>query len=100
MKSVVLAIAVAFVPSIALADTFEFTLKNTYVEAVASVSVSGGKVEGFKRVPSSASRSFNVTLPDGECSATMTVNFEDGNSVESEDFDFCQYNMFEVTFEY
>jgi hypothetical protein len=99
MKSIVLAIGIAMAPAVALADTFEFTVTNGYTDAVTGVSISGGKAQGFKRIPAGASRSFTVVLPDGDCEASLTLTFEDGNATTSADFDFCQFNEFEVYFE-
>ena len=97
-KSVLLAIAIALIPAAASAQTFQVTVKNGFVEAMTGFSVSGAKVEGFKQVPAAGKRQVSVTLPDGKCEANVTTTFADGQSLDGGSFDFCQYDLYEVSF--
>ena len=100
MKVLLLAAAaLALVPAVALAETYQFTIKNGYTDALTGLSISGGKVDGFKPIPANGKRTFPVTLKDGTCEARVTVTFANGQNYDSGKFDFCQYDLLSLTFE-
>ena len=94
-KALLLAGVVALVPTAILADDFQLTVKNGYTDTITGISVSGGKVADFKRVPANGQRTFTVTLPDGKCAANIAVTFANGYAYHDNDkFDFCQYDIY------
>ncbi|MEO7222839.1 MAG: hypothetical protein ABIY37_10230, partial [Devosia sp.] len=95
-KSILFAIALALLPTAGLAETFQFTLKNGYTDAMTGLSVSGGKVEAFKQIPANGKRTFSVTLPDGKCQARVSVTFANGQYHDAGKFDFCQYDLLSI----
>lgn len=98
MKVLLFAAALALVPSAALAETYQFTIKNGYTDALTGLSIGGGKVEGFKPIPANGKRTFPVTLKDGVCEARVTVTFANGQNYDSGKFDFCQYDLLDLSF--
>jgi hypothetical protein len=98
MKVLLFAAALALIPGAALAETYQFTIKNGYTDALTGLSVAGGKVEGFKPIPASGKRTFPVTLKDGTCEARVTVTFANGQNYDSGKFDFCQYDLLNLSF--
>jgi hypothetical protein len=101
MKSFFLAIAVAIalVPASGLAKDFDLTIQNSYTDSLTGLSVSGGKVKEFKRIPAAGKRTFIVTLPDDKCEANVAVTFANGQYYDAKKFDFCKYNMLNLFFE-
>ena len=94
-RKVMLAALFAAVPASVLADDFQLTVENFYTDAMTGMSVSGGKVANFKRVPANGTRVFTVTLPDGACAARISVTFANGYAYhDNEKFDFCQYDIY------
>jgi hypothetical protein len=98
MKVLLLAAALALVPAAALAETYQFTIKNGYTDALTGLSVSGGKVEGFKPIPASGKRTFPVALADGKCEARVSVTFANGQHYDAGQFDFCEYDLLDLSF--
>ena len=98
MKVLLLAAALALVPGAALAETYQFTIKNGYTDVLSGLSIAGGKVEGFKPIPASGKRTFPVTLADGKCEARVAVTFANGQHYDAGKFDFCQYNLLNLSF--
>jgi hypothetical protein len=99
LKALLFAAALALVPTAGLAETYQFILKNAYTDALTGLSISGGKVEGFKTIPANGKRTFPVTLPDGKCQAHIAVTFANGQYHDAGKFDFCKYDMLTIYFE-
>jgi hypothetical protein len=93
-----LATALAAVSTAALAADFPLIIENTYTDALTGLSVSGGKVKDFKRIPANGKRTFTVTLPDGKCEATVGLNFANGHYHDAGKFDFCEFDTLSVWF--
>jgi hypothetical protein len=98
MKPLFLAIALVLAPTAGLAQTFEFLVKNGYTDALTGLSVSGGKVEGFRQIPANGERIFSVTLKEGKCEASVSVTFANGQYHDAGRFDFCEYNVLNLYF--
>lgn len=98
MKFLLVAAALAFVSTAALAETYQFTIKNGYTDALTGLSIGGGKVEGFKPIPASGKRTFPVTLADGKCEARVSVTFANGQHYDAGKFDFCEYDLLNLSF--
>ncbi|RYE09159.1 MAG: hypothetical protein EOP22_10460 [Hyphomicrobiales bacterium] len=91
-RPIAISALLAFVPTVALAADFQLTVKNGYTDAVSGISVSGGKVHDFKRVPANGTRTFTITLADDKCVTKVLMTYANGQSQDG-DFDFCQYDM-------
>ena len=90
--------ALTLVPSAALAETYQFTIKNGYTDALTGLSIAGGKIEGFKPIPAAGRRTFPVTLADGKCEARVAVTFANGQHYDAGKFDFCKYDLLDLSF--
>ena len=88
----------AFMSTAALAADYQLTVKNKYTDAMSGISVTGGKIHDFKRVPANGKRVFTVTLPDGQCEANIVVTFANGAADDGGAFDFCQFDVLEYNF--
>jgi hypothetical protein len=99
MKSVLFAVALALVSTAGLAETFQLTIENGYTDPLTGLSVSGGKVDAFKQIPAGGKRTFAITLPDGTCAASLSTTFANGQRYDAGKFDFCKYDVLDLTFE-
>jgi hypothetical protein len=99
LKALLIAAALALVPTAGLAKTFELTIKNGYTDVLTGLSIAGGKVEAFKSIPANGKRTYSVTLPDGKCEARISVTFANGQNYDAGKFDFCEYDLLNLWFE-
>jgi hypothetical protein len=75
----------------ALAATHSFTLNNFTSVDVTRVTVTDGKVLGFKRVLSKNSLTFQVEFPDGKCiSKNLRITFSNGTKTVFANYNVCK----------
>ena len=72
-----------------VAADHDFTIQNGSSSDLTALSISGGKVAGFKTIRSGQSRTVTVTLADGKCEASVKMQFADGAEANEGAFDFC-----------
>ena len=72
-----------------VAADHDFTIQNGSSSDLTALSISGGKVAGFKTIRSGQSRTVTVTLADGKCEAGVRLQFADGSEADAGAFDFC-----------
>ena len=64
------------------ASGYELTIDNLTSTDIVGVSAKPGKLVDFRRIRSGTTRSFEVTMPEGECEVHLILRFDDGGTSE------------------
>ena len=75
---------------------YELTIDNLTSTDIVAVSAKPGKLVGFKRLRSGTTRTFEVTMPKGECEVHLILRFDDGATSEGS-ADVCKGEAVRIT---
>lgn len=82
-KVLVAALVLAAVSVVPVA-AYDLVIRNNTDQDLASITVRPGQVANFRRMPSKSKKTFQVTLPSGQCETRITARMEDGQSVSTQ----------------